>query len=113
MVEVTPQASEAIKAIMTEKNLEGALRLFMQQGCGGAQLALGIDEKRPGDDSFEVDGLTYVVAKELGAVTGKLTLDFVNESSQAGFTITAEKPLPMGGGCSCGDSGCGDSGCSC
>lgn len=108
MVEVTPQASEAIKAIMAEKNMEGTLRIFMQQGCGGAQLALGIDEVRPTDDSFEADGLTYVVDKELGTITGKLTLDYVNETAQAGFTISSEKPLPAPeGGCGCG------SGCSC
>jgi iron-sulfur cluster assembly protein len=108
MVEVTPQASEAIKAIMAEKNMEGTLRIFMQQGCGGAQLALGIDEVRPSDDSYEADGLTYVVDKELGNITGKLTLDYVNEAAQAGFTISSEKPLPAPqGGCDCG------SGCSC
>ena len=102
MVEVTPQASEAIKAIMAEKNLDGILRIFMQQGCGGAQLALGIDELRPTDDSYEADGLTYVVDKELGAITGKLTLDYLNEAAQAGFTISSENPLPAAeGGCGC------------
>ncbi len=105
MVEVTPQASEAIKAIMAEKNLEGALRIFMQQGCGGAQLSLGIDEAKPNDDSYEADGLTYVVDKELGAITGKLTLDYMNEAAQEGFTISSEKPLPASeGGCGCGCS---------
>ena len=105
MVEVTPQASEAIKAILAEKNLDGTLRIFMQQGCGGAQLALGIDELKPTDDSYEADGLTYVVDKELGAITGKLTLDYMEESAQAGFTISSEKPLPAPeGGCNCGCS---------
>jgi iron-sulfur cluster assembly protein len=105
MVEVTPQASEAIKSIMAEKSLEGTLRIFMQQGCGGAQLALGVDEVRPTDDSFEADGLTYVVDKELSAITGKLTLDYINEAAQAGFTISSEKPLPAPeGGCGCGCS---------
>lgn len=105
MVEVTPQASEAIKSIMAEKSLDGTLRIFLQQGCGGSQLALGIDELRPSDDSFEADGLTYVVDKELSAVTGKLTLDYVKEAAQAGFTISSENPLPAPeGGCGCGCS---------
>jgi len=108
MLEVTPQASEAIKAIMAEKNMDGTLRIFLQQGCGGAQLALGIDEVRPTDDSFEAGGLTYVVDKELSTITGKLTLDYLDEAAQAGFAISSEKPLPAPeGGCGCG------SGCSC
>ncbi len=107
MVEVTPQASEAIKAIMAEKSLDGTLRIFLQQGCGGAQLALGVDELKPTDDSYEADGLTYVVDKELSEITGKLTLDYLNEAAQAGFTISSEKPLPTPegeGGCGCGCS---------
>lgn len=32
MVEVTESASKAIKAFMAEKNLESALRVYMQSG---------------------------------------------------------------------------------
>ena len=32
MIEVTPAASEAIKAFMAEKSLESALRVFLQEG---------------------------------------------------------------------------------
>lgn len=105
MLEVTSEASQAIKDIMAEKNLDGVLRVFLQQGCGGAQLGLGTDEVRDSDHEVKVEGLTFVVDKELSESVGTLKVDFVNDETQQGFAITSEKPLPQAeGGCGCGCS---------
>ena len=108
MMEVTPAASEALKAVMAEKNLEPPIRIFLQSGCSGSQLALGVDEVRDGDDQFDVDGVSYVVDKKLVELVGDMKLDYLADEQQQGFMLSSSKPLPQpeGGGCgSC--SSCG------
>ena len=104
MVEVTAPAQDALKNIMEEKNMTGALRFFLQQGCGGGQLALAVDEQKETDHVFEVGGYTYVVDKGLAIQTGSLKLDFVDDGQRQGFLISSDKPLETGGGCGCGCS---------
>ena len=104
MVEITAPAQEALKNIMEEKNMTGPLRFFLQQGCGGGQLALAVDEQKETDDVFEVGGYTYVVDKGLAVQTGGLKLDFVDDGQQQGFLISSDKPVETGGGCGCGCS---------
>jgi Fe-S cluster assembly iron-binding protein IscA len=67
---------------------------------------LVLDEPKETDDSYQVDGLTYLIDKDLSKMSGKVTVDFVDNGWQQGFTVNSE--LPLGGGASC-SSGCGDS----
>ncbi|MCF8033755.1 MAG: IscA/HesB family protein [Desulfarculaceae bacterium] len=110
MMEMTPEASQALKTVMAEKKLEPPIRIFMQSGCGGAQLALGVDEARDGDETFAVDGVDFVVQKELSEVVGDMKLDFVNQDGQQGFMLSSSKPLPQPDSCGTG-GGCGDGCC--
>lgn len=66
-----------------------------------------LDEPKENDDKYQVDGLTYLIDKDLSASSGKVTVDFVDNGWQQGFTVNAENPL--GGGASCSTSGCGSS----
>jgi iron-sulfur cluster assembly accessory protein len=105
MVEVTEKASETIKAFMSERDLDSPLRVYLQQGCGGAQLVLGVDNAKDSDEQQEVDGLTYLVDKDLYDQVGEVKLDFVDDGVRQGLLISSEKPLPqMEGGCGCGCS---------
>ncbi len=108
MMEVTPAASEALKAVMAEKNLEPPIRIFLQSGCSGSQLALGIDQARDGDEQFDVDGVSYVVDKKLSDLVGDMKLDYLTDDGQQGFMLSSSNPLPQssGGGCSSGCCGC-------
>lgn len=109
MIEVTPSASQAIKAFFEDKKLDSALRVFLQAGgCGGPALRLVLDEAKQTDDSFQIDGLTYLIDKELSQQSGDVKVDFVDNGCQQGFMLSSANPLASeGGGCSCG------SGCSC
>jgi Fe-S cluster assembly iron-binding protein IscA len=107
MVEVTPEASQALKTVMAEKNLEPPIRIFLQSGCGGAQLALGVDQARDGDERFAVDGLDFVIQKELSDTVGDMKLDFLTDPDQQGFMLSSSKPLPQPQGGGCGDGCCG------
>jgi len=69
---------------------------------------LVLDEPKENDDKYEIDGLTYLIDKDLASTSGKVTVDFVDNGWQQGFTVNAEKPL-AGDGASCSTSGCGSS----
>jgi len=105
MLNVSAEAQTVVKEAMQEKDLDQPLRVYLAGGCGGAQLALSLDEERDGDDKYEFDGYTYLVAKELAADTGDLTLDYVDDGIRKGLVVGSANPLPedagCGGGCSC------------
>ncbi|BEQ16320.1 hypothetical protein FAK_33860 [Desulfoferula mesophila] len=63
-----------------------------------------LDEPKENDDKYEVDGLTYLIDKDLSSNSGKITVDFVDNGWQQGFTVNAEKPL-VSEGDSCSTSG--------
>ena len=108
MMEVTPAASEALKAVIAEKNLEPPIRIFLQSGCSGSQLAMGVDQARDGDDQFDVDGVSYVIDGKLCELVGDMKLDYLTDDQQQGFMLSSSKPLPQPEGGSCGScSSCG------
>ena len=107
MLTVSNEACEALKNIMAERNLDSPVRIFAQNSCGGAQLALGVDEARDNDHKVEMEGITFVIDKELVDQTGEVSLNYVADAAVPGFAINTERPLVVEGGCGCG------SGCSC
>lgn len=106
MLTASTEATEALKALMTEKELGSTVRIFAQHSCGGSMLALGVDEAKDSDSQTELDGLTFLVDQDLATQVGKINVDYVNDADQPGFAIGSEHPLPAPQG-SCGD------GCSC
>lgn len=52
-----------------------------------------------------MEGLTYLIDKELSKQSGDVTVDFVDNGWQQGFMLSTAHPL--GGG------GCGSTSCSC
>lgn len=111
MLEVTEGAQTALKTIVDEKNITEPIRIYLAGGCGGAQLALAVDEAKDSDDSYQVSGLTYVVDKALGIMAGGLKLDYVDDGERQGFLVTSDKPIQMGGGGGCGGGGGGSCCC--
>jgi iron-sulfur cluster assembly protein len=66
---------------------------------------LVLDEPKDSDDSFEFEGLTYLIDKDLVEQSGGVKVDYVDNGWQQGFVLSSTNPL--GGGASCGSS------CSC
>ena len=66
-----------------------------------------LDEPKDEDDKYEVEGLTYLVDKELGTKAGAIKVDYIDNGWQQGFSLSAANPLSEPGGMSCGSS------CSC
>lgn len=123
---LTPAASEAVKNILTERNLEGyALRVYVAGGgCCGVNFGMALDNNfRDVDTTFEANGVKVVVDEVSIDYLRDATVDFVNDPMRgAGFAVNS--PNAQGhshgeGGCACsaggGESscGCGGGSCSC
>ena len=109
-------ASDAVKNILSERNLEGyALRVYVAGGgCCGVNFGMALDNNiRDVDTTFEANGVQVVVDEVSIDYLRGATIDFVNDPVRgAGFAV--ESPNAMShshehgeGECACGGS------CSC
>ena len=104
MFTVTPAATKQIR-VFSEGKEPAPVRVFLHSGgCGGPQLAMAFDEVKPDDEIIVVDGITFVVEKELIESAKPISVTFHEEG---GFAV--ESSLKLGGGC----SGCGSSSSCC
>ena len=115
-------ASEAVKNILNERNLEGyALRVYVAGGgCCGVNFGMALDNNfRDVDTTFEVNGVKVVVDEVSIDYLRGASIDFVNDPVR-GVGFAVDSPNAKGhshseGGCACGNSeaGCGGGSCSC
>src|SRR5215510_12925397 len=109
-------ASDAIKNILTERNLEGyALRVYVAGGgCCGVNFGMALDNNfRDVDTMFEVNGVQVVVDEVSIDYLRGATIDFVNDPVRGqGFAVDSpnaqshshehgEDGCACGGSCSC------------
>jgi len=101
---LTQPAAEAIRGIMTEKNLAGyALRLYISGGgCSGYQYGLALDHRiRPEDTAIETDGIKLIVDEVSIQYLQGATVDYVVDEKESGFKIINPNPITS---CSCNQS---------
>ncbi|MBV6452179.1 MAG: iron-sulfur cluster assembly accessory protein [Anaerolineae bacterium] len=120
---LTNAASDAVKNILNERNLEGyALRVYVAGGgCCGVNFGMALDNNfRDLDSTFEIDGVKVVVDEVSLEYLRGATVDFVNDPERgAGFAVDSPNAKSHShehgeGGCGCGgDGGCGCGGGSC
>ena len=106
MITITDGASQELNAYFADKEQKFVRIYFAPGGCGGARLALAMDE--PGEDDFSLEdrGIIYCINKELLKKVGAVSI----EVTPMGFSVLQEIPFPeVGGGSSCGGS-CGSCG---
>ena len=115
-ITLTTAASDAIKNILTERNLEGyALRVYVAGGgCCGVNFGMALDNNfRDVDTTFDIDGVKVVVDEVSIDYLQGAHIDFVNDPERgAGFAVDSPNAKSHGhehgeGGCGCGGS------CSC
>ena len=106
-------ASDAIKNILTERNLEGyALRVYVAGGgCCGVNFGMAIDNNfRNVDTTFDVDGVKVVVDEVSIDYLRGAHIDFVNDPERgSGFAVNSPSAKSHEhahgeGGCGCGGS---------
>jgi iron-sulfur cluster assembly accessory protein len=109
-------ASDAIKNILTERNLEGyALRVYVAGGgCCGVNFGMALDNNiRDVDTTFDINGVKVVVDEVSIDYLRGASIDFVNDPVRgAGFAVDSpsakshahehgEDACACGGSCSC------------
>lgn len=101
---VTPAAAEAVRGLMTQRNLEDhALRVFIQGGgCSGYQYGMALESTvRDSDMVFEQHGVRVVVDEvSIGYLRGA-NIDYVNDVMASGFKIDNPNATSA---CGCGHS---------
>ena len=115
-ISLSSAASDAVKNILTERNLEGyALRVYVAGGgCGGMNFGMALDNNlRDVDTIFEANGVQVVVDEVSIDYLRGATIDFVNDPIRgAGFAVDSpnakshshehgEEACACGGSCSC------------
>jgi iron-sulfur cluster assembly protein len=118
---LTPAASEAVKNILEQRNLEGyALRVYVAGGgCCGVNFGMALDNNfRDVDTTFDANGIKVVVDEVSIDYLRDATVDFVNDPQRgAGFAVDsphAKSGHSHGeGGCACGSHGSAESSCAC
>ena len=115
-ISLSTAASDAIKNILAERNLEGyALRVYVAGGgCSGVNFGMALDNNiRDVDATFEANGVKVVVDEVSIDYLRGATIDFVNDPIRgAGFAVDSPSVQAHShehgeGGCACGGS------CSC
>ncbi len=115
-VTLTMAASEAVKEIITQKDLQGyALRVYVAGGgCCGVNFGMALDNGfRDTDTTFEAQGVKVVVDEISMDYLRGATIDYINDPQHGpGFAVNSPS-LPEHAhqhgedGCACGGS------CSC
>lgn len=99
MISVTESAQEQIKAYFADKELK-PIRIFLNNGCGGPQLAMALDDKKSSDSVYEINGVEYLMDTKLLEDAKPVEINF----SGVGFQLNSS--LELSSGCSsCGTKG--------
>jgi iron-sulfur cluster assembly protein len=111
-ITLSQAASDAVKNILSERNLEGyGLRVYVAGGgCCGVNFGMALDNNiRDIDTTFNADGVMVVVDEVSIDYLRGATIDFVNDPVRgAGFAVDSPNAKSQDeGGCGCGGS------CSC
>jgi iron-sulfur cluster assembly protein len=102
MFNVTESAQEQVALYFKDKEVK-PIRLFLSNGCGGAQLALAVDDAHGEDQVFEFAGVQYLVDPGLLSQAQPIEIDFTS----GGFSIQSSIPQSSGcGGCGSSESCC-------
>lgn len=108
IVKVSENAFKEFKKFLEENDVKtDVIRIHLAgMGCGGPAFNLVLDEKKEEDNVEVMDGLTFLVDKNVTEQFGELSLLCADENGMGGFSIETEKRVE--GGCCSGCSGCGE-----
>jgi iron-sulfur cluster assembly accessory protein len=106
-VTLTSAAANAVKNIMSEKQLNGyALRVFVAGGgCCSVQFGMALDNKISETDlTFESSGVKVVIDNASIQYLRGGKIDFVNDPTHGqGFIVDSPSAKKESGACACGN----------
>jgi iron-sulfur cluster assembly protein len=101
---LTEKANKHVKKLMEDQNLHGVfLRMGVKGGgCSGLSYSLEFDsELGPHDKKFDIDGVQVVCDAKSYLYLNGVTVDYVTEGLQGGFTFINPQAKSS---CGCGTS---------
>ena len=103
MIEVTPNAVNRIRQMLSENGIEGGLRLgVVGGGCSGMSYKFKFEkDPRPNDNVFEVDGVKLMVDPKSYEYLKGLVLDFKDTLIERAFVFHNPNATKN---CGCGKS---------
>jgi Fe-S cluster assembly iron-binding protein IscA len=94
MIKVTAEAIAAIKSFLIKKdNLQTICIDIHSTGCCDSSLGLSLCEIREDDLIQEIEGLTFVISREVYELVGEVTISYIDEKGKKGYVIRSSKPL--------------------
>lgn len=103
-VSLTQNALKELKSLLEEKQLEDdhGLRVGVEGGgCSGMNYVLGFDQKKEGDEEFNIEGIRIFLNKAHGLYLAGMEIDFKSGLDNRGFVF--ENPNASST-CGCGSS---------
>jgi iron-sulfur cluster assembly protein len=103
-VNLTEGAKSEIRKLMQQQELgqDFGLRLGVEGGgCAGMNYILGFDQKKDGDQEYEIDGIRVFMHKAHGLYLAGMEVDFQNGLNARGFTFNNPNASST---CGCGTS---------
>lgn len=61
-----------------------------------------LDEPKETDEKSELDGVTYLIDKDLNEMSGGVKVDYVDQGYAKGFVLSSNNDLSGGASSSCG-----------
>ena len=105
-VTISASAADAVRGILTERNLSGySLRVYVAGGgCSGVSFGMTLENNiRENDLTFRSDDVQIVVDDQSIVYLRGAKIDYVNDPVRgAGFTVDSPSNT---GSCSCGSGG--------
>lgn len=100
MFTVTEAAQDQVAKFFEDKDAQ-PIRIYLAQACSGPSLALGLDEIKDSDETYEFAGVQYVIEKDLLEKVKPVSVDF---NATFGFAVDSSLPKPSGGCSGCGST---------
>lgn len=100
----TEGAKNEIRKLIQQQELgdEFGLRVGVEGGgCAGMNYVLGFDQKKDGDQVFDVDGITVFMHKAHGLYLAGMEVDYQNGLNARGFVFNNPNASKT---CGCGTS---------
>jgi Fe-S cluster assembly iron-binding protein IscA len=93
LVRVSLAASEAMRSLLTEKGVQGPVRIELQfTGCCDPSLGLLVDPAREEDLVEQADGLTFIIDPATQELAGEVAIDYKGDGRDA-FLVTSANPI--------------------
>lgn len=94
MITVTPEAIDAIQAFLSKQEIQKPIRIHLRStGCCDASLGLMADDRREDDWTEDVQGILFVIGKDLEKLTGNIAIATSVDAQATGFVVTPENPI--------------------